>query len=283
MQAAPTVVGGAAACAAEASDGPHAGLVVDAGAGAATFCVALDAPTVSGIHLIELAASQYGLQYRLGFGGKAVCQLDGIGPDGDDCFAQYPNFWGYWHGVGDDGWAWASTGAGSGRIGDGGLDGWTWGSGDTGGTHPPPPPLGIAEVCGPEPSPSPTVTPTHPPPSKPPPTETPPPSGAPTTPPQPESPPSSAGEAPEGSSPSPGSGTAASSPTGAGAPSPGPSETPGAPLATPSATPVAAAANDAGSGPPLGAVLALATMVVLGIGGALRLRAGRAARDRPPP
>ena len=30
-----------------------------------------------------------------------------------DCFADYPDFWGYWHGDGDGGWTWAGSGAGS--------------------------------------------------------------------------------------------------------------------------------------------------------------------------
>src|SRR5437016_11838511 len=109
---APAATGATAACAA-AADGPHAGLVVDTGGHATSYCVALDASSVSGIHLVELAGQQFGVQYRLGFGGQAVCQLEGVGPDGDDCFADYPSFWGYWHGSGDAGWSWASTGAAS--------------------------------------------------------------------------------------------------------------------------------------------------------------------------
>jgi hypothetical protein len=158
---APAVTGGAAACAAGAGQ-PHAGLVVDTGGHATSYCVALDASSVSGIHLVELAAQQFGLQYRLGFGGQAVCQLNGVGPDGDDCFADYPSFWGYWHGSGDDGWAWASTGAGSARVSDGGRDGWSWGTGDSGATHAPPPAERFDQICA-QSSPSPSPTPSHPP------------------------------------------------------------------------------------------------------------------------
>ena len=123
---APAVLSGAPACA--AATGPHAGLVVVTSGGTSTFCVALDAAEVSGLHLIELAHDQDGLSYSFGFGGQAVCQLGGVGPSGGDCFADYPDFWGYWHGDGSGGWTWASTGAGSARIGDGDLDGWVWGS-----------------------------------------------------------------------------------------------------------------------------------------------------------
>ena len=157
----PAVAGAGAACAAEAAGTPHAALVVDNGSRTTTYCVALDGATVSGLHLIQLAAAQYGLQYRLGFGGQAVCQLDGIGPDGGDCFADYPDFWGYWHGDGHGGWGWAGSGAATASIGDGDMEGWTWGPGDTSATHRAPPSLAFDAVCtaAPSPSPSPSSSP----------------------------------------------------------------------------------------------------------------------------
>ncbi len=155
---APAAAGSAPACAAEASGAPHAALVVGTGGGTTTYCVALDASSVSGIHLIQLAGSQFGLQYRLGFGGQAVCQLAGVGPSGSDCFGDYPDFWGYWHGDGRGGWSWAGSGAGSASISDGDMEGWTWGSGDSGTTHAAPPALAFDDVCEDiEPSPTPTA------------------------------------------------------------------------------------------------------------------------------
>jgi hypothetical protein len=121
VAATPGVTGAAAGCAAAA--GPHAALVVDTGSRSSAYCVSLDAPSVSGIHLIQLAAGQHGLSYGLGFGGQAVCRLLGVGPTGDDCFADYPRYWGYWHGDGHDGWTWSSTGAGSATIHSGDIDG----------------------------------------------------------------------------------------------------------------------------------------------------------------
>jgi hypothetical protein len=147
-----------AAC---ASDGPHAGLVVDNGSRTLELCVVLDAASVSGLHLIELAHEQLGLAYALGQGGQAVCRLDGVGPQGDDCFADYPDFWGYWHGDGHGAWTWSSVGGASYQVGDGALDAWVWGSGDTGATHPQPPPVSASDVC-PVPTPSPSATPTEP-------------------------------------------------------------------------------------------------------------------------
>jgi hypothetical protein len=162
----PAVTGAATACA--AATGPHAALVIDAGAGAQSFCVALDAASVSGIHLIELAGAQDHLAYGFGAGGQAVCRLAGVGPQGDDCFADYPDYWGYWHGDGRGGWTWSSSGAASTRVGDGALDAWVWGSGDSGATHPKPPSLGIDDVCVPAtatPAASPPATRSTPPPS----------------------------------------------------------------------------------------------------------------------
>lgn len=159
----PAASGGAAACA--AATGPHAALVVDTGSRSTAYCVALDATTVTGIHLIRLAGAQHGLTFGLGFGGQAVCRLQGVGPAGDDCFADYPRFWGYWHAdghggqAGQVGWIWASTGAASATVGSGDVEGWVWGTGDSPATHPMPPRVGIDAICAPaaEPSAPPSV------------------------------------------------------------------------------------------------------------------------------
>jgi hypothetical protein len=259
---APAVTGGAAACAASAGQ-PHAGLVVDTGGHATSYCVALDAASVSGIHLIELAGQQFGLQYRLGFGGQAVCQLNGVGPAGDDCFADYPDFWGYWHGSGDDGWAWASTGAGSARVSDGDRDGWSWGTGQTGDSHPPPPAERFDQICQLS-SPSPSPTPTHP----------------------PKHGGGGAGGSGSGGGKTPGgSGSNATHPPSSSKPKRSPGhDAHASPTASLEASPVtaaspgtaAAASTGAGSGgAPWAAVLAGGVVVVLVAAGALRLRAGR--------
>jgi hypothetical protein len=150
----PAAAASPAACA-EAADGPRAGLVIDTGARVLTYCVRLDGTQVSGIHLIELAAAQDGLDYAFGFGGAAVCRLAGVGVDGGDCFAAFPEFWGYWHGDGHGGWAWAPTGASAYRVADGGLEGWSWGSGASAATHAAPPTTAIGDVCVATPDPSP--------------------------------------------------------------------------------------------------------------------------------
>lgn len=144
--AVPVAAAPQAACAAGE---PRAVLVVDTGAAEHWFCVALGGARVSGIDVIKLAGKQHGLDYSLGHGGAAVCRLAGVGPDGGDCFADYPDYWGYWRGDAGGGWAWSSTGAGSTSVEDGDVEGWSWGSGDSGSTHQAPPPTDFGEVCVP--------------------------------------------------------------------------------------------------------------------------------------
>lgn len=140
----PLVAGVSPVCAGE---GARAALVVDTGEAAYRYCVALPTDEVSGIDVIELAGEQHGLSYRLGYGGEAVCMLAGVGAEGDDCFSEYPEFWGYWRGEGSGGWAWSSTGAGSTTVGDGDIEGWSWGSGDGPESHQAPPRTTYAAVC----------------------------------------------------------------------------------------------------------------------------------------
>lgn len=134
----------------------RAALVVDTGGQARSYCVALGADAVSGTELIRLAHDQYGLDYRLGFGGRAVCRLSGVGVDGGDCFGAYPDFWGYWHGDGGGGWTWASGSAADWSVQAGDVEGWQWGPGQDGATHASPPATRVEDVCEPaEPEPSP--------------------------------------------------------------------------------------------------------------------------------
>jgi hypothetical protein len=150
LGALPVAVTTPAACAAgpQGAQSAHAALVVDTGESDVALCVELPDGSVNGIELIKLAGEQHGLQYTLGYGGKAVCKLAGVGPEGDDCFSDYPNFWGYWRGDGDGGWTWSSTGAGATTVEPGDVEGWSWGSGQDGSTHPQPPATTIEMACG---------------------------------------------------------------------------------------------------------------------------------------
>jgi hypothetical protein len=258
----PAFAGTGASCAA-ASGRSHAALVVDTGAHTTTYCVGLDATSVSGIRLIQLASAQYGLSYHLGFGSQAVCQLDGVGPTGGDCFSAYPDYWGYWHGTSSGGWSWAGSGAASASVGDGDVEGWSWGPGDSGDTHAAPPSLRFAEVCDvntPTPTPAPKPSP---------------------------SPPSGGGGS-GGSTGSGGGGTgsASASPTpsnGGGThasaharPTPKVAPTPPADPGSSSPQIIRAVATSGttppNGGPPVGAVAVAVAVVALGLGGALTLR-----------
>jgi hypothetical protein len=256
---APVLASPGIACAAATSDGPHAALVVDTGAQATSFCVALDRASVSGTHLIELASAQYGLSYRLGFGGRAVCMLDGVGANGNDCFGSYPNFWGYFHGAGSSGWTWASGSAADHQVGNGDREAWSWGAGDSGTSHGAPPATTIDDACGvaPPPDPDPSSSPTP----------SPRPSPSPPTP-----------------SPSGGGGSHASGQGGAQTsehsttpePSTTPSPTAAAPTsASPDVVRAAAAAPPPSSGPPLAGIVALGAIGLLGAGGVVAMRRRR--------
>ena len=237
----PAATGAAPACAA-ATD-PHAGLVVDTGQRTTAYCVALDAPTVSGLHLIQLAADQDGLSYGLGFGGQAVCRLAGVGPDGGDCWADYPRYWGYWR-DGGGGWTWSSVGAASATVREGDVDAWVWGTGMSGVTHPKPPRLAIEQICA-QPASSPA-------------------GGVATSQPGSVTPSSSAGAGrPSPSSPAP------------SRPSPARTRTPDPSAASSPAVVIvagAAAPPPSAGGPSAGALGAIALAVALAVAGWLRLR-----------
>lgn len=133
-----------------AGEGPDATLVVDTGSAEYKYCVALDAATVSGIHLIELAGQQHGLSYSFGYQGQAVCMLAGVGSEEEECFQGGEPFWGYWQGTASGGWSWSGSGAGSTSVKDGDVEGWSWGTGNDGSGHQQPSATTHASVCGPE-------------------------------------------------------------------------------------------------------------------------------------
>ena len=132
---APAAGPAAIACAAET---PRAALVVDTGTGRVLeMCVKLNEPEVSGIDFIKLANKQFDLQYRLGYGGKGVCQLANVPSEtpSEQCFEDSNSFWGYWRGDGSGGWSWSSQGADSTQVADGSIEGWSYGPRNADGTN----------------------------------------------------------------------------------------------------------------------------------------------------
>jgi hypothetical protein len=275
----PAATGAGVACAATT---PHAGLVIDTGSRTLELCVELDAARVSGLHLVELAGDQYGLQYGFGLGGQGMCRLDGTGPTGDDCFADYPDFWGFWKGDGSGAWTWAPTGPASSTVGNGELDGWVWGAGDTGNTHAKPPAVSIDAVCPPEASPTPAPQPsaTHAP--SPTPEPSPDLAGSPSAGPDPRSsatsvPPPTAAPSADASR-SPESTQASRSPVATGSRI---TTTSPVPTAARSTAVLAEAPNDGegGNGPNRSLAFALTLATIFALGGWFRLRANRRAPE----
>lgn len=264
---APVLLSPGTACAAAASAEPHAALVVATGTRTTTYCVALDDGSVSGTHLIELASAQYGLDYRFGFSGRAICRLDGVGVDGDDCFGAYPDYWAYFHGDGAGGWAWATGSAADHAVDDGDVEGWSWGTGDSGTTHPSPPALSIDDVCDQVVSPAPSPSPPAPAPS---------PStgggGGSATDDGVSSGPATAAPSSSVSSPSPRTHTTSGSRTAPAGSSPAAA----APTsADPDVVRAAATAPPASGGPPIGGLVTLGAIALLGVGGWFTLRRRR--------
>jgi hypothetical protein len=153
---APVATGGVACAASSAA------LVVSTGGDNYTYCVELGGSSVNGIQLIQRAGSQHGLQYKLGYGGNAVCMLANVGASGNDCFGEHPYFWGYWRGNGSGGWDWSGTGASNVTVTAGDVNGWSWGTGDTGASHPAPPSTTYDSVCATAPAPDPSPKPDKP-------------------------------------------------------------------------------------------------------------------------
>jgi hypothetical protein len=267
---APVLAAPGIACATASAGGPHAALVVDTGQRATAYCVALDQASVSGTHLIELASEQYGFTYRLGFGGRAVCMLAGVGATGDDCFGSYPNFWGYFHGTGASGWTWASGSAADHPVGDGDREAWSWGAGDSATTHGVPPSTTIDDACGVAPSPSPSPSPSA-------------------TPPSPS--PAGGGGSSNGGGSQDGGGSNPAGDSNGGDQGTGqtsehtkssePSASPAAAAptsASPAVVRAAAASPPPSSGPPLAGLAALGAIVILGAGGFVTMRRRRGER-----
>lgn len=127
----------------------------------ATYCVALDAPQITGLQALQRTGLD--VAYLGGALGAQVCK---IGPVGCDlpgaCFCQCKGqeclYWSYWHLV-DGAWQYAIVGAASYEVTPGSVEGWSWGIG-TPNRAPQPPLISFEEVCAaPTTAPSPTATP----------------------------------------------------------------------------------------------------------------------------
>lgn len=128
------------------ADGPYrAGLVVRFDDDRIhTACVTFSEDSLTGLELLERS----GLRVRRGFGGGAVCRIQDLGCEGDNCFCQCTGadcrYWAYFRLGPDAAWKYAQVGAGDVVVRDGDVEGWSWGPGAT----VPPPAMSLGEICG---------------------------------------------------------------------------------------------------------------------------------------
>jgi hypothetical protein len=122
-----------------------AGLVVRYGDGhVEEMCVFFDEPSISGLDLLERSGETF-VAERSSL-GSAICKIDEQGCDypSEDCFCEYPNFWGYWvRDPGESVWTFSDTGASDHEVKNGSVDGWSWGPNGA----PSPPLTAFDQVC----------------------------------------------------------------------------------------------------------------------------------------
>jgi hypothetical protein len=121
----------------------RAAIIVRAENGDVTqMCVAFDEPEITGAELLERSGIE-NVQDANSL-GTAVCSIEGEGCGADDCFCDYPVFWGYWtRDETSDRWRFSNNGSSDRTVRDGTLDGWSWGRDG----KPPPPALAFEKVC----------------------------------------------------------------------------------------------------------------------------------------
>jgi hypothetical protein len=105
----------------------EAGLLVrDANGNTERHCVAFDGDSTTGAELLERSGIDY--VEEAGSLGTAICSIEGQGCGRDDCFCEYPTFWGYWtKDPGEEGWRFSDVGAADRPITHGSMDGWSFG------------------------------------------------------------------------------------------------------------------------------------------------------------
>ena len=111
------------------------------------MCVFFDEPTISGLDLLNRTGTSY-VEERSAV-GSAICRIGegGCGYPSEQCFCEYPEFWGYWvREPGEAKFTFASTGAADHEVRDGSVDGWSWGKDG----KPAPPNVPFEDVCAEE-------------------------------------------------------------------------------------------------------------------------------------
>jgi hypothetical protein len=122
--------------------GGEAGLIIRSGDEVDQMCVAFEGDETTGAELLI----ESGIEYveEEGSLGTAICSIEGEGCGRDDCFCDYPRFWGYWTKDDDtEEWRFSDVGAADRVVRSGTLDGWSFGKDG----KPPPPDIAFADVC----------------------------------------------------------------------------------------------------------------------------------------
>lgn len=137
------------------ADSPQrVGLVVDFGDGRVeTTCVTFEEAEITGMDVLLRA----GYEVVTGYGGGAVCQINGQGCPSSNCLGCHPTgdggwiYWAYFYLDGNN-WKYSQLGAAAHYVSDGDVEGWAWGTGQADS----PPDITFNEICVP-----PTETPTN--------------------------------------------------------------------------------------------------------------------------
>ena len=120
----------------------RAGIVVRHSDGETSeMCVLFDEDEITGAQLLERSKLEVTTD-TLAL-GTAVCAIEGEGCARDDCFCDYPTFWGYWTRDGRSDWSFSQSGASDRVVRDGSVDGWSFGKDG----KPAPPDVTIGSIC----------------------------------------------------------------------------------------------------------------------------------------
>jgi len=131
----------------------QAGLAVFPGDGNVyTACVSFTEDIITGFDLLQRS----GLKIETATNpsqGTAVCSIEGVGCQSNDCFCNMPDYWSFWQYI-DAEWAYSAVGSDQSPVIDGDVNAWSWGAGD------PPAMISYQNICEGVPFVLPTTIPT---------------------------------------------------------------------------------------------------------------------------
>jgi len=90
-------------------------------------CLDIGGQDLSGQDILQLSGLDLDLYYDASQ-EVAVCRVNELGCESDQCFCQFPDYWSYWHTEGNE-WVYSGRGASTHMSQSGTVEGWRWGSG----------------------------------------------------------------------------------------------------------------------------------------------------------